>query len=263
MRRLFEDLVRNGASAVRGLRGRSEELDFDCKRKANHGSGSLEREDKENLGITLSAFANSMGGLLLWGVEAKLDKSSGLDVVCDFYPIADLKRFATEVRTISSEAIMPRLSSVEVELIEEPAGSATGYLAMYVARSDRRPHRCEISGVKGYYRRSISSSRMMEHFEIEDAFKSFQVPNLEVIVSLYRQEQSEKAITIGIELSLKNVSNVSAFFPCVCVHRARPNYNWDSLRPIPGITPRTQDGSMYFEGSADFVINPNVIRDSC
>lgn len=67
MRSLFEDLVRDGASAVRSLAGRTEEIDFDCKLKADATKGAVDRDDKANLGKTLSAFSNSMGGLLLWG----------------------------------------------------------------------------------------------------------------------------------------------------------------------------------------------------
>ena len=67
MRGLFESLARDGAPAVRGLLGRPEELDFDCKRKATTTHGAFEREDKRNLGITLSAFANSMGGTVAMG----------------------------------------------------------------------------------------------------------------------------------------------------------------------------------------------------
>jgi hypothetical protein len=216
---LFEKLIHDGAPAVRALNGQSEGLDFDCKCKKTPGNGSFEKEDRQNLGKALSAFANSMGGLLLWGVDARRDAISGLDVVRDFHPITDLRRFESEAHALSSEALMPRINNVAIEAIEEPVGSGVGYLAIYVERSDRRPHYCQVKDVRGYYRRALSSSRMMEHFEIEDAFKRFQVPELELGFLLYGGGMiSAGALpypvaTIGFELPLKNTSDVSAMFP--------------------------------------------------
>src|SRR5208282_3733877 len=219
MRGLFESLAHDGA-AVRALVGRPEELDFDCKRKATPTQGAFEKEDKRSLGITLSAFANSMGGLLLWGVEARKDEDSGVDSVGGFEPITDLRRFESEARTISAEAVMPRIANVEFAAVEDPPNSGNGYLAMYVARSERRPQHCEIAGVRGYYRRSMASSRMMEHFEIEDAFKSSQVAELELNLRAYGSitysDPRGSVATIGIEISMRNISNVSAMFPYIC-----------------------------------------------
>ena len=124
-----------------------------------------------------------MGGLLLWGVEAALDRTMGIDVVSDFRPIAELTRFESEARTLSSEALMPRIKNVDFATIEEPAVPGTGYLAMYIERSERRPRK--FRGPKGYYRRSMSSTREREHFELEDAFKSLQIPELELDLKMF------------------------------------------------------------------------------
>ena len=250
--------------AIRALQGRSEEPDFECKLKRNSANGAFDNDDRQNLGRELSALANSMGGLLLWGVEAARNPASGLDLVSDFHPIADLKRFETEARTLSAEALMPRIHNVEFASIEEPEHSGAGYLAMYIARSERRPHRCEFRGAKGYFRRSMTSAREMEHFEIEDAFRSFLVPELEVNYTLYEGATATgpmgNAAEIGVELSLKNISNVLASFPYICVGDARPKLSWDSSRPVFGINQRIEGANIYFEGDANCVLNPNVSR---
>jgi hypothetical protein len=208
MRELFVELAANGAAAVRALRGRSESLDFDCKRKSRPEHGSFDKDDRKNLGITLSAFCNSIGGLLLWGVDARTDTASGTDIVSDFYPIVDIRRFESEARTIAAEALMPRVDNVETLPIEDPIGSGKGYLAMYVHRSERRPHRCEVADSKGYYRRSLSSSRMMEHYEIEDAFRRLSVPELSLHVEIQEAgptsgNQSFSVASVGISIYLK------------------------------------------------------------
>jgi hypothetical protein len=261
---LFQKLISDGAPAVRALKDQTEDLDFDCKRKRTPGNGSFEKEDKQNLGITLSAFANSMGGLLLWGVDARRDMTSGLDVISDFYPIADLKRFESEARTVASEALMPRISNVEIRAIAEPTDSGIGYLAMYVERSDRRPHRCEIKDVKDYYRRSTSSSRMMEHFEIEDAFKRVQVPELEVDWSAREILRGPRNLSAEVQFRLKNSAMQTARFPYFGIK----NLSSGKLTSLTGgmspegykIIHGQENDYTYFSGGVDAVVNPEMSR---
>jgi hypothetical protein len=110
MRALFDGLAKDGAPAVRGLLGRMEDVDFDCKRKADPTTGGASKGDREVLGRTLSALANSMGGLLLWGVDARQDAKTKIDAVCDFIPIADIDQFKSEMVRLADDALMPRLS---------------------------------------------------------------------------------------------------------------------------------------------------------
>jgi predicted HTH transcriptional regulator len=143
MRGLFDLLAKGDRSSIRALLGRQEQVDFDCKRKANLAHGRIEPSDKQNLGKILSAFSNSMGGLLLWGVDARKD-SSGFDVVFGFDPISNISRFAEDIRTACVKVLMPRLEHVGIAVIEENGGTDVGYLALFINRSERRPHRCEV-----------------------------------------------------------------------------------------------------------------------
>jgi hypothetical protein len=95
MRERFEQLVAGGAPAVRALIGEQEELDFDCKLKTHASTGLPEKRDKEILGKILSAFSNSVGGLLLWGVDAR-PNNAGIDCVHAFSPISDIALFEND-----------------------------------------------------------------------------------------------------------------------------------------------------------------------
>jgi hypothetical protein len=80
MRDLFDRLQSQGHRAVQDLvTARVQEgLQLDFKLKSNVTNGELNRDDRKVLGPALSAFANSAGGLLLWGIEAKRN-SEGVD----------------------------------------------------------------------------------------------------------------------------------------------------------------------------------------
>jgi hypothetical protein len=262
MRDLYDELVNGGGPAVRNLLGREEAVDFDCKLKASPDRPTLEKPDKHNLGKTLSAFANSIGGLLLWGVDARFDQASEIDRIVGFQPISNLKRFKHELDRLSTEALMPRLTDIPIAAIPDTKSPDQGFVAMHVQRSERRPHRCEFEP-KGYYRRAGSSSRMMEHFEIEDAFKRSATPELSLEYRVARGEQlrgpqtATSALLIWLDLS--NQSLVSARFPYVHVSgMIQPFLHWDELRR--GISNRGEGSWIYMEGDGNVVINPGVSR---
>jgi len=70
----------------------------------NAGTGELNREDRENLGVALSAFSNSRGGLIVWGVTARKD-DDGVDCATALQPIANIDRFKADVTRLVSQAI--------------------------------------------------------------------------------------------------------------------------------------------------------------
>ena len=204
-----------------------------------------------------------MGGLLLWGVDARTNRTTKLDQIVNFEPIAEIARFKSEMARLAVEALMPRHAGILVEAIPETFPNETsGYLAMYVERSERRPHRCEF-GDKYYYRRAGSTSRSMEHFEIEDAFRRFAVPQLSLdYVPIYTGQSADAyrgTVTISLELTSTNISRVSARFPYVAVKLIRPLLP-DPHRAAPGVLPSRRDDWQYFEGGADIVIYPGVSR---
>jgi len=257
MRARFDDLIARGATAVRELMGEPEELDFDCKRKRNPNVGEPDKEDKETLGKMLSAFSNSMGGLLLWGVDAR-PNSVGIDCIQGFEPISNIGLFEARMKALAVEALMPRISDVQIEAIEDPPGSNKGFLAVYIDRSERRPHQCEF-GHKAYYRRAGSSSRQMEHFEVEDAFKRVMVPTLEASCEVYLAGSRLGATDIGISLTLTNSSNVSAMYPYVMVDLPHP-FDVDGYRRTSGINQRQHGATRCFEGESGTAIHPGVVR---
>lgn len=90
MTQLFEQLIAGGAPAVRALKGKHEGLELDFKqRTAVNRAG--DKADKKVLGKALSAFANSMGGLIVWGIDCKRD-ADGVDQVVGFVPVDGLAR---------------------------------------------------------------------------------------------------------------------------------------------------------------------------
>src|SRR5262245_42997747 len=103
MRQLFDELVANGEDAIDALIGRQEAVDLEFKVKENPSIGDASPGDRRRFGKALSAFSNSMGGLLVWGVVAK--PNDGIDQASALQPIADIARFKSWAVGACSEVL--------------------------------------------------------------------------------------------------------------------------------------------------------------
>jgi hypothetical protein len=104
----------------------------------------------------------------------------------------------------------------------------------------------------------------MEHFEIEDAFRRQTTPVLELVTTLYKGASqsggpSPSMFDVGLNLSLQNVSHISAMFPYVFME-IPGNWNKDMGRQILDVKQRPEANFWCFEGTNDVVIHPGVKR---
>jgi Putative DNA-binding domain len=265
MRDLYDQLIADGELAIERLvsERQQENISLEFKTKANPVTGEPAREDRQNLGIALSALSNSMGGVMVWGISAKKD-ADGVDCATELQPIANIERFKADITRLVSQALMPRHEGILVEAIPAAHSAGAGYLAIYVERSERRPHRCEL-GVGRYFKRVGDSSIAMEHYDIEDSFKRLVVPWLEV-EWLIKPGQTRGGPDgnfrqVAIDIHLRNPSPVTARFPylilsCVRGANVQPQVKYAFLRF--GVELRADRGGYHFAGSADDVIHPEL-----
>jgi hypothetical protein len=177
VRDLYEAIIDQQIRGIKLLLGRHETVDLEFKRKEDSSHGAAMPSDLKRFGKILSAFSNSAGGLLVWGIEARPDPTTKIDHACTLCPIGEIGRFKSDILRACSQVIIPRHDGIAVEAIAKQDTGA-GYLLVYVERSERRPHRSEVD--KLYYKRSGDSSIAMEHYDIEDSFKRIQTPILEL-----------------------------------------------------------------------------------
>jgi len=110
-------------------------------------------------------------------------------------------------------------------VIKSDQNKDSGYLAILVERSERRPHMCNFD--KHYYKRIGGNSFKMEHYDIEDAFKRMSLPDLDVVYELnegtsdpasgYLREYGGTFVEIIIKFYLKNQSAITATSPYLVI----------------------------------------------
>lgn len=137
-------------------------LDFKTIKKADLS----ERDDRKTFAKALSGFANSSGGLIVWGVDARKN-SEGIDCAKEKKEIVGLRMFISKLNEFTGSFVTPVVDGVEHKLIS--SGNDAGFAVTLVPASDSCPHMAK-AGEDRYYKRSGDSFYKMEHFDLEDMF---------------------------------------------------------------------------------------------
>lgn len=262
MRKLYDELLLAGESGIQDLvtQRRQETVDLEFKEKSDCSKGEFDNDDARNLGKELSAFSNSMGGLLVWGVRAKKVASGELDCASSAVPIRDIERFKSEAIRRSAAALMPRHDGIFIESISSATAQGAGYLLVLVERSERRPHRSEVSGDKHYWKRSGDSAMMMEHYDVEDAFKRMTVAGLRVTHDIHAggsvRNSNSAYYNIMIAIELDNYSEVSARHPYLIVENINSTLQIHEQEQM--IFTRSRGTEVMFYTGADNIIHPGL-----
>jgi hypothetical protein len=151
-----------------------ESIHLDYKRsEALHNSDSK----KEEIAKDVSAFANSDGGTIVYGIDEENHVPTRIDAGIDF----DL--FSKEwVENVITSRISPRIANLRIFPFCIPDSSPARYiLVLSIPKSEFAPH---MSSDKRYYKRYNFKSMPMEHYEVEDVRNRIKYPNLKISASI-------------------------------------------------------------------------------
>ncbi|WP_437965344.1 ATP-binding protein [Sorangium sp. So ce260] len=175
---------------------------LECKEKQKPEQGALDQGDKSSFAKALSGFANTSGGVLIFGLEARKDKDE-VDMIIGLKPIKELRKFESALREMESR-IVERVV-VGVEYLRITTKEDEGLLAVYVPPSEYTPHRNQMDSK--FYLRAGGVFNSMPVSLIEDLFARRLRPELEFIIRRLSDEQ--------LLVALKNSGRASAKTPYV------------------------------------------------
>ena len=245
---------------------RQETLHLEFKVLEN--DDKLPRNDRRTFAQALSGFANSEGGIVVWGVIAK-DDEDGVDAARAKKPITNVHRLHSRFQSLTPEATSPIIDGVLHKPLSHRDGS--GFLITYVPASESAPHMAKF-GDDRYYKRSGDSFRKMEHFDLEDMFGRRPRPNLELHTRLQQGGTSGgphgTTYEVGIVVGLYNSGRGLALFPSLTLTVEPPykispwgldgNYR-TGLPELP--TWRSPPGTGVFGGGADHVVHADSVLE--
>lgn len=215
LRELFDKI---DAAELAAMKERREEESFNLDFKRMDPSGEPLDADKRNLRESISGFANSAGGIILWGVESKSpedrrDRSRFHSLV----PVRDGDRAAVRFHELTATATTPPVNGV----VHRPIPVDGGFVVKtFVPASDGGPHRTNEERGQ-YFRRDADAFRPMQHHEIADMFGRRARPRLELYhTPLCRPNgQYRTGVVAEIIIGIQNVGRGIARFPRLVFER--------------------------------------------
>lgn len=136
------------------------------------GSHPSEKSEKKIWSEALSGFANTQGGVLIWGIDARKDGGTGVDCARALALVEQPDRFESRLRELQAQSTDPPVMNVEYWHHENPESPGKGFVACLVPQSANGPHRAEAAG-RNYYIR---------------AGDSFHVPSVSLLRRLFYPE---------------------------------------------------------------------------
>ena len=184
---LFDSVLSGGSAEIERMIEEEEHeyfiLDFKQKtrskdQKKDGPPWEVFKADKETLAEALSGFANSAGGVVIWGVAEDKDKAGriiGREPAC----IPQVVRFVAALNRLTNQVVSPPVDGVVHTHILTSDGDSEGYAVTYVPQSPKIPHQAQ-AGLLHYFKRYTDEFKRMHHYELEDAFGRRQRPDLVV-----------------------------------------------------------------------------------
>jgi hypothetical protein len=164
------------------------QLDFKTVKAATLASA----DDRRNFAKSLSGFANSAGGIIVWGIDARKN-DQGIDCAVAASEIKPIKLLLSRLNEFTGQAVSPIVDGIRHKVIERTAD--TGFAATLVPESQSAPHMAKLTEDR-YYKRSGASFYKMEHFDLEDMFGRRQKPSLGIVFEQGKKEEEVEELIV-------------------------------------------------------------------
>jgi hypothetical protein len=241
--------------------GQEEHLHLEFKQAAHPSKEPKARSaDKKNISKCISGFANSDGGIIIWGVSTSNGNNDEPDVAKALKPIKELKKFINLLNRLEGQAVTPIPTGVKHEAIEQ--GSDEGFVKTFVPISENAPHMANFAD-KHYYKRSGDSFYQCEHYDIRDMFsrKSSAVLTLST-KQVDNPTRFEDNLKLQMVVSLQNEGGNFARSPFLKM-KVNPPFQiskngLDGNKNIGLFDTKQSDGGSYSYGGNSAIVYPDM-----
>lgn len=241
---------------------------LDFKEKRDSDKLQVDRDDKKNYATALSGFSNSAGGIVIWGVKAKKKNNDSPNVAVEEKPISHLKKFLTDLNSLTPSAITPPNSGIQNIHIPLPKARDKGFVITYAPESALLTHRA-LLGINQYFIRTTDNFVLMTHQMLSDSFGRKRKPNLSIYYNILtggtkRGNTVDFSLVIGIE----NTGKYIATYPAIFIKMESElflsdcgvdgNGRW-ALKPMGQTTSAISKKGHCFAGGINEAIHPGTV----
>jgi hypothetical protein len=171
------------------------------------GTPQLGKDQREYLAKATSGFANTAGGIIIWGVSTTRHAHSSLDVLTQIEPIGQCRSLLHQIqRTVPTQTTPPILNS-ETKALTLKSTDTRGILVTYIPHHPSAPVQTNTDHV--FYWRSGDDFHPAPYEIIRRLFSSSEIPDLHCAVEARLVTQQPDG-TWQIPLALENRSTAIA-----------------------------------------------------
>lgn len=184
----------------------TEELFLDYKSSTNHGAGRrLDNGDKRNLVKAISGFANSEGGVIVWGVDCRNDRQNNPDagdIPQRATPITNVVRYKSLLEDAVSGATVPSHDGVQHAALAGPDG-VDGFVVSLIPKGNHPPYQTvpDLS----FKMRAGSNFVSVPRAVLAGMFGRFPQPEITIhFVDSHRSRNGNGGIDFRLAIALQN-----------------------------------------------------------
>jgi hypothetical protein len=166
-----------------------------------------DKDRNERWSEALSGFANTEGGVLIWGVDARPERPNTIDMAQGLMLVPDPKGFKQKLNAVLLEAVVDPVPGVEIEAYDCP-GNNGGFVVCLIPETSNKPHRAELAG-KQYFQRVRDKFTTISHALLRSLFYPDNPVRLEFVLDA-SCEWVGSAPALHLLLAVTNVGTTSA-----------------------------------------------------
>jgi len=153
--------------------GEAEGPHLECKAPT---MGQLTKDFKTKLAEAVSGFANTGGGVILWGLETQQHAQNNLDILKQVTFVPNAQRFAQQVDRTIPMLTHPSVQGPKSLVFHESRGDTKGVIATYIPPTTGDP--VQVAGTSDFFIRVGDDFVEMPYDVLRRMFLGAQAPDL-------------------------------------------------------------------------------------
>lgn len=186
----------------------AEGQSLDFKQMVDFKGNGLSKESSRDFCQTVTAFANSGGGTIVYGV--KTIARDGLDIAHELTPLAEPARISALLQANAFSNISPNIEGLSIDTVTLSVSENTGFVVVSVPSSDDRPHMSTATDDHRFYKRNGHQNLRMSKVDVQDQMLRTRSPKIAAKIRISPSGSSGALHHFDFRFILVNISDVVA-----------------------------------------------------
>lgn len=155
------------------LNAEAENQYLECKAPSEP---RLSRDQRKQLAEAISGFANTAGGIIIYGISTTKHQHTGLDILSEIEPIGKVVQLEQQIHRACPQVTNPPVLNLKTRIIKESRSHTRGVLVVHIPASEGDPVQSALDQV--FYFRTGDDFKAAPYDLIKRLFAATDTPDL-------------------------------------------------------------------------------------